>query len=262
MSFVFISGDHPRHRFMAYQLAKSGHMKAWVIEQRENFVPTAPAHLAEDLQVLFNQHFQLRESVENSWFQYETLQLPTLHTSHADLNSAATIDFIKQFSPDLVLSYGCHKLSDAFMKAVSSAFWNTHGGLSPDYRGTITHFWPSYFLEPQMTGMTLHETTPELDGGGIIFQTAAPMVRGDSLHQLAARNVEIYATELAEKLTDLDFSKLPAGITQAHYGKVFRSSDWRPEHLRLIYEVYQDKVVDAVLDGHIKGREPTLVCVL
>ena len=42
-----------------------------------------------------------------------------------------------------------------------------------------------------MTGMTLHETTDFLDGGEIIFQTASSMVRVDTLHRLAARNVDL-----------------------------------------------------------------------
>jgi hypothetical protein len=38
--------------------------------------------------------------------------------------------------------------------ATNLARWNIHGGLSPWYRGAITHFWPSYMLEPQLTGMS------------------------------------------------------------------------------------------------------------
>ena len=35
---------------------------------------------------------------------------------------------------------------------------------------------PSYMLEPQMTGMTLHETTEHLDAGGIVHQTGVELV--------------------------------------------------------------------------------------
>ena len=38
--------------------------------------------------------------------------------------------------------------------------------------------------------------------------------------------------------------------------------DWRPEHLRLIYEVHADAIIDKVIDGHIQGREPNLISVL
>ena len=118
--------------------------------------------------------------------------MPALEVDVDSLNSEDTIRFVNNYNPNLVISYGCHKLHQKFINNVTARFWNTHGGLSPEYRGVITHFWPSYFLEPQMTGMTLHETTDFLDGGELIFQTAAPMVQGDTLHRLAARNVEIF----------------------------------------------------------------------
>lgn len=110
-----------------------------------------------------------------------------------------------------------------------------------------------------MTGMTLHETTNFLDAVSLLFQSASAMTRGDSLHMRAARNVSDYAEALSSKLKSLDFNSLPQGLSQKAYGKVFMASDWRPEHLSLIYNTYEDKIVDAVLDGTIIGRQPKLV---
>ena len=45
-----------------------------------------------------------------------------------------------------------------------------HGGLSPWYKGGATHFWPTYLMEPEFTGITVHETTKDLDAGAIIHQ--------------------------------------------------------------------------------------------
>lgn len=169
------------------------------------------------------------------------------------------IQFLKKFHPRLILSYGCHKLSRALRNEVGSVFWNTHGGLSPDYRGVITHFWPSYLLEPQMTGMTLHQTTDALDGGEILHQTGAILKRGDGLHMLAARTAKSYFDELAEILPPiLQRPDLPAGQLQKSSGKLWLSSDWRPEHLRQVYVTYSDRIVDRVLDGEIEGRLPNL----
>ena len=67
---------------------------------------------------------------------------------------------------------------------------------------------------------------------------------------------------LAEKINFLNFLNLPKGITQTGYGKVFMEKDWRPEHLRLIYETHSDAIVDKVINGDIEGREPKLISVL
>jgi len=259
-----ITGDHPRHKFFAEKLIATGQICSWVVESREAFVPVPPGNLDFGLKNLFIHHFSERDRIENMIFHSgrEAISVPTHKVDSVTLNDDATIKFVNQFKPKLVISYGCHKLKAKFMDNISARFWNTHGGLSPEYRGVITHFWPSYFLEPQMTGMTLHETTDFLDGGEIIFQTAAPMVSGDSLHRLAARNVELYSDALASKLMGIDFLNLKRGLKQSGYGKVFMAKDWRPEHLQLIYNLYEDRIVDAVISGQLTGREPNLVDVL
>jgi len=262
-----ITGNHPRHKYFADRLISTGEVCSWIIERREELIPTAPSNLSMDLKNLFYHHFQERKNVENNFFpeslNYDSSSnVPILQVDNHTLNNRQTADFIKKYTPSLIISYGCHKLSDSFMNAIGVRFWNVHGGLSPYYRGVATHFWPSYFLEPQMTGMTLHETTDFLDAGEIILQTAAPLVAGDTLHQLAARNVKYFTESLSINISKLDFTSIPKGMPQSVYGKVFMSKDWRPEHLRLIYQTYRDSIVDCVINGEITGREPKLISVL
>jgi len=263
MSVLLITGDHPRHHFFANTLIETGLICGWIKEKREEFLPIPPSNISTHLQKLYRYHFEERARIENEIFSINPkLDIRQLDTSKMDLNSLHTINFIKQVSPKLIISYGCNKLAPHLINESKACFWNTHGGLSPEYRGVTTHFWPSYFLEPQMTGMTLHETTQHLDGGAIIFQTAAAMVSGDSLHRLAARAVFDYTHSLAMKLSVLDFNNLPQGFVQKNNGRLFKSSDWRPEHLSLIYEYYEDKIVDLVLSGELTGRVPQLISVL
>ena len=44
--------------------------------------------------------------------------------------------------------------------------------------------------------------------------------------------------------------------------RFFMSKDWRPEHLRFIYQIHDDSIVDKVIDGVIAGKEPNLISVL
>mgnify|MGYP001330587242 CR=1 FL=1 len=68
--------------------------------------------------------------------------------------------------------------------------WNLHGGLSPDFKGAITHFWPTYLLKPQFTGCTIHLLRPKIDAGEIIHQTGAVMHKGDNLHELSCNTLK------------------------------------------------------------------------
>lgn len=263
MSIVLITGNHPRHGHLVSRIAQSANVVGWIREVRESFIPSPPVGLDDDICELFATHFNRRDEAEAQFFGASVLpDVPRIDVALKDLNGEQVNSFLSDLSPHLVISYGCHKLNINSIAPAGTTFWNTHGGLSPDYRGVTTHFWPSYFLEPQMTGMTLHETTEHIDGGAIVFQNAGTLVAGDGLHQLAARTVFEYAELLANKLVGLDFENLPCGYTQSGSGRLFLARHWRPEHLRLVYQQYNDRIVDAVLEGTLEGHKPSLVSVL
>ena len=113
-----------------------------------------------------------------------------------------------------------------------------------------------------MTGMTLHQVTPDLDGGRIVHQKGASLRRGDGLHMLAARTTRDFFDEVIPLISScVDKSCFPAGLPQKRKGKIWLKSDWRPEHLRLIYGLFNDKIVDEYLSRKLPNTEPTLISV-
>jgi len=259
MKIVFFTGNHPRHAFIAQTLASTGYLAAVIQETRESFLPTPPADLAEDLKDLFTHHFKQRDACEAKHFGGATWpDVPTLSVETEDINGAEVQAFLKDHDPDLLLSYGCHMLSDETLACVKGERWNIHGGLSPWYKGAITHFWPSYLLEPQQTGMTVHNLTNQLDAGDVVHQAAAEMVRGDGLHDVACRAVASLARDLPQLVGNLAEGRSFTKKAHKTSGKLWPSRDWQPEHLRVIYEVYGDRIVDAYLDGKFDQRPPIL----
>ena len=259
MKILFMTGTHPRHAYIANCLEKSGALAGLVVEQREAHVPSPPDGLSTDIKSLFVQHFEKRAEAEAKFFKGNTLpEQETLFVTKDTLNNAETQEFIKKINPDVLLSYGIHKLTNETINSASKEKWNIHGGLSPWYRGVTTHFWPSYFLEPQMTGMTVHDLTQDIDGGAVIHQTLAKLVAGDGVHDLACRAVLSLGeemTQLIEAIDDLDNVKK---MSQKTTGRIWRSKDWRPEHLKVVYELYKDRVVDAYLNGELGESQPRL----
>lgn len=263
MSILLITGDNLRHKYMVAQLSKICDVVGWIGEIRPDFMPEPPASLSPHIKSLFCHHFEMRQKAEHDFFAGDSLipaSLPQLIVAQEDLNGPAVHEFLRQHPADIVLSYGCHFIEEATMAELPHArFLNIHGGLSPWYRGTRTHFWPVYFLEPQMVGFTLHETQKHLDGGEILFQNSYQPVRGDTLHYIACRTTTDFAQKLGERLAHCDHKALPRGIKQKNTGRLFFNAEWRPEHLRLIYDFYNDAVVDALLDGEIEGRTVPLI---
>ena len=261
MGILFMTGDHPRHSYLARCIARSNLLSGIIIERREAFVPDPPAGLKESTRYLFARHFAGRASAEARFFS--DCELPsgieTLVIDQNDLNTPQVWEFIDRIRLDLFLSYGVHKLTEDTLARARGRRWNIHGGLSPWYRGAITHFWPSYFLEPQMTGMTVHTLTQEIDGGEIIHQSAAELIRGDGIHDLACRAVIELGRELPELVVGGVQGTFRPPVVQRTTGRIWRTADWRPEHLHLIYDVYGDRIVDAYLDGEFMKRDPKLV---
>ena len=260
MKIVFITGNHPRHAHIARAIAETGYLAHIIVEEREHFIPQPPGHLDKDLSSLFVHHFNERDRVENDIFGAVTWpDVPSTLISPDELNSSKTHQLLSETKPDLLITYGCHMLTQKTLNCVSGEKWNCHGGLSPWYKGAITHFWPSYMLEPQMTGMTVHDLTEQLDAGDVVHQCAADLCRGDTLHQLAARAVLKLANELPQ-LIEVALQNNYNLNKKKHTtcGMLWLAAKWRPEHLNLIYKDWQDKIVDAYLDGKITGQAPKL----
>jgi folate-dependent phosphoribosylglycinamide formyltransferase PurN len=262
MSIVFLTGSHPRHAFLAHCIAQSGHLSGLVIEEREAHLPSPPDGLSDQTRALFIEHFKGRGESERRFLPGEPEVLagiPTLRVTRDELNSQPVWAFLAEHGPRILFSYGVHMLSPETLSHAPGHRWNIHGGLSPWYRGSITHFWPSYLLEPQMTGMTVHALTEAIDAGDIVHQAVAPLSRGDGLHDLACRAVAALGEELPRLIELVLDGKVRPLEKQRTTGRIWRSADWRPEHLHLIYELYENRIVDHYLDGAFRRREPKLV---
>ena len=65
---------------------------------------------------------------------------------------------------------------------------NLHLGLIPDYKGSITGFWPMYDLKPTMLGTTFHFIS-EIDTGEIIHQNVPRLAKNDGIHDVASKAI-------------------------------------------------------------------------
>jgi len=85
------------------------------------------------------------------------------------------------------------------------------------------------------------------------------LVSGDGIHDLACRAVLSVSRELPELLERASAGTISPPTPQKTSGKLWLGSDWRPEHLRLIYDLYENRVVDRYLAGQFEKRSPPLV---
>jgi len=261
MKIVLLTGSHPRHFYVANQLIELGCVVGHVIEKRESFTPKPPTGLEERDRLNFIRHFEDRDTSEHFFFKgNDTINqaVPTLNVTKEALNDMNTIQWIQSLDADLLISYGVHKLSSELLAAGPQYAWNIHGGLSPWYRGNTTLFWPFYMQRPNWAGMTIHQLTSKLDAGDIVHHSVPTLSHGDGIHDVASKAVIQVAADLKNilttfKLTDIKYSK------QVSAGKLYTSADWNPQHLRVIYQLFNNDIVDHYLDGKLPNIKPQLV---
>lgn len=261
---VLLCGSHPRHLYVANELLKQNMLAGMVMEIRESFEPIPPAGLTELDKENFILHFNRRAESENRFFKKTDPALfkehiPFLEVNLEELNSDKTYEFVKSLKADLMISYGIHKLDDKFLSLHQRNNFNIHGGLSPWFKGNTTLFWPFYMLRPNWAGITIHRLTQKLDGGEILHQSLPELQFGDTMHDVANKAV-IQATDDLMRIIQMhDNGKELICHEQKGNGKLFLSDDWSPQTLRVIYNLFNDRIVDMFLKGEITSNPPKIV---
>lgn len=259
MDVLWFGGNHPRHLYFAQQLHRKWGLSGAVVQDREKLVPDPPQDLPESDQENYRLHFRKRQEAEERYFSDPAIpDCPTHEISRETLNSEDTVRFASSVEPDVVFVFGCGLLREPVLGALPGSTVNLHLGLSPKYRGGATLFWPFYFLEPAFAGSTFHHLTSEPDAGEVVHQVTPELDREDGIHDVACKTV-LASVRAAVRLTRV-YQELGEWKRkeQSHSGKLFFWDDFRAEHLRLIYDVYDDRIVECYLEGEIQGDEPDL----
>lgn len=253
---VFIGGDHRRHRYYCALVSPHVRQVGAVIQKREDILPEPPPGISERDRDNWWRHFGKRDTAEKAYFGQHLKLRDALYLKN--INSPEAADYVREREPELVLIFGTGMIRQPLMSVLPKDAINLHLGLSPRYRGAATLFWPFYFLEPNHAGYTFHRIVAEPDAGEIIHQGRPKMFKTDGLHDVGARAV-LYATQdmidlLKWRATGIDWKFK----RQTNTGKCFLKNDFQPQHLRMIYETFDDDIAAQYLTGRLKGREPKM----
>ena len=238
---------------------------AAVVMQREPLIPKLPTNIDKRDADNFIRHFNERDIVETSIFGKAAPQeifskIPTLYCMPENLNSKETINFVREFDPQLVIIFGVNIIKDPLLGILPKDKINLHLGLSPWFRGSATLFWPFYFMQPQYAGVTFHQIVPEADAGDIVHQSAPKLENGDGIHDVSAKAVVKARTDLS-KLIDIYIRDRHWSMSsQNSSGRLFLSKDFKPHHLRVIYDQFDNNIVDLYLNRGIIDNLPKLIC--
>lgn len=263
MNLLIFTGSHPRHLFLAAKIARHHPPSGVVCERREAMIPEPPPGIMDGDQENFVRHFRVRDEVERRVFGVADaralMAFPFLEVAESELNSPVTADFVSALEPDFVLIFGTGLIKEPVFSGLPDLKINMHLGLSPWYRGSATLFWPFYNLEPQSAGVTFHVITAAIDAGPVISQVTPPLHEGDGIHDVGARAV-VEASEEALRIIDCFKTTGDLPLTQQRSaGRLYLDRAFQPAHLRVVYDLFDDRIVDRYLDGTLSGHQPKLI---
>jgi methionyl-tRNA formyltransferase len=263
MRIVIFSGSHGRHFFLHSKIIDSFNVVGIVYMEREDVKPNPEISWNRNQKELFEMHFEKRRKVEYEYFGNfgESIfnQIPKLEVSRFELNSEKTVNFLKSIEFDVTIVFGVDIIKDPVFSLLPYWKINIHLGLSPWYKGAATLFWPFYFLEPQLSGATIHLIAPKADAGDIIHHSIPQLKSGSTLHEHSANVVIKASQDLIDILRKISAGKEIILHKQKQSGKLFMESDFRPEHLELIYTFYKDGIIDKFISGEFNHRKPKLI---
>jgi folate-dependent phosphoribosylglycinamide formyltransferase PurN len=264
MKLILFSGDHPRHLFVNKTALEFFDEVFIVIMQREELLPKPPNNLGNHDKKLFKLHFENRHHVESSVYgnlnAYEVFKsFNSIFIKPNELNTKLVADKVKEFNADFCFIFGVDLILDPVIDVLPKDKINLHLGLSPWYKGGATLFWPFYHLEPQFCGSTFHQITRQADAGEIIHQCVPELLSGDKIHDVGARCVVKARDDLRKLLMYWKCEQGFKGVVQRTSGRNWRGVDFYASQLRVIYDLYQDKIVDSYLSGELSNRKPKLV---
>ena len=237
--------------------------------ERENIIPNIDKYdtTFEETDINnFEFHFKERYRIESDYFGdldpsivYKTVQ--SIYCKKNQLNSEKIIKFVQEYNADVCIVFGSGILKNELLEVLPVDTINMHLGLSPNYKGSATLFWPFYNLEPQFAGVTFHKVSNRVDAGDILHQVTPKMEYGDGIHHLSSKAV-IKASEELIKLIEFRSKNQWQYIKQKGSGKLYLSSDFKPHHLRVIYNLYNNNIVDEFLNKNLLQKKPELINIL
>jgi folate-dependent phosphoribosylglycinamide formyltransferase PurN len=249
MKIVSICGNHPRNLALAKKLSELDCLNQLFVEKREEFNPIPDSRWDKVDRDNFIKHFSNRKESEKILFE-ENYKLPNNTIFLKTINSKKLIEWLITNNPDIVFLFGASIISKENLKFFPKYTINLHSGIVPKYRGHASGFWSFYYLEPNWSGHSYHLINENIDNGNIIHQSCPLLEKGDNLQTVAAKSAYKAINEINLIINKIKDKKLIT-FKQQNYGKVYYKNDFNVKYLRLVYNFFDDKIVDLYLKKEI-----------
>lgn len=152
--------------------------------------------------------------------------VPVFELSASEVNGEGMTALLDRLDPDVLFVFGAPLLNSEVFSRPGMRCINLHFGISPDYRGMNTLFWPLRMKDFGRIGFTLHEIVEQLDAGRIYVQGFPALSRRDHELRVALKTYALASREVPEFFARWQRSASPgAGRIQTGRGRLYLSRE-------------------------------------
>ena len=262
MNILLIIGDHLRHKKFLETISNKIKISCVIMEKREKIIPDSSFIKNKIDKINFIRHFKNREISEKKYFKLinNKPNEKIILIDNIKKNQNILKKTMKKIRPDIVFTFGISLIPHALLKLMPKYSINLHSGLAPYYKGAACNFWPFYFLEPNWVGMTFHLISKKLDSGSVIHHTIPTLNIKDTIHDLSCK-AQLKSFKESLKIIKMIKNKKIKEHKINSSGKLFLKNDFKPEHLRIIYNLYNDDIVKMYLQNKLIKTVPKIVSI-
>mgnify|MGYP001395676886 FL=1 len=157
---IIITSCSLRHLYFAQGLVKSlNNINFKIILEGETPKKNSYKETSFSKNIIEN-HFNARHNSEIDFFSESCDILNDknilFNIKKGLLNENKTLDYILDFNPNLIVTYGCSIIKPKLINLFKNRIINIHLGLSPYYKGAGTNFHALVNNEPDIKYFTLH----------------------------------------------------------------------------------------------------------
>ena len=256
---LLITGNHPRHIFFTDYIYKKYSLDSLIIENKGKLKIDMPKKINAHDKKNFEKYFSERIKKENSYFgKYKFPKIKnTIKINSKKFKRKNILNFVKDLDVNFVIVFGSSIIPEIILKNLPKKIYNLHLGIVQKYRGSAPLFWPFIFFEPNYVGGSIHKIIKKVDAGNIIHQYQTKLQFNYGIHDVACKCV-IDGAKSFIKLIKFNETKKLREFKQKSLGKNFKNSDFKPELLRIIYDLQKNQLPKQFIDKKIFSNNPKL----
>jgi folate-dependent phosphoribosylglycinamide formyltransferase PurN len=206
MRVLILKGTAPRHNYFARQIQKIPSIETKVLSFERLGTDRLSKMIKKNPSTFFARIGKYLVYWLKRWNQRELDYFGNEKPEEIvfnSLNDSNSKKFIFDFQPDIIVVFGTPIISSSIISLPKYGSINLHGGISPEYKGGNTIFWPLFLNDLERIGATLHYMEKKVDSGDMLVRVYPEVEEEDDEFSLSAKTFQLATAEMCTLIKNI-----------------------------------------------------------